>query len=441
MIREVYSTLFLLCSISGVTWGQYNIPDVVLSALKPKGLRVELPDSPGIQLFGFHGKLNDRLDSSKEGDIVGDVYSASNGKWVFEDPNQELVIGDKLYYWIYVQYNFAGYTKRDLLWEVTEFVGDTCTPSTTTATGATTNVCSGNLIFEDNFNQPSLDTTRWTPQKYIPSLTDDDHYEFVSYQNRPENVFIKNSVLYLKPIAAANRAGVYGKLDLTQGCTRSKPESCSYQQVGGYILPPVVSAKVVSKMSFKYGKVEVKAKLPLGDWIYPQIELIPVNKLPSYPKMLIAYSRGNLNLSLSNNEDIGSSLLFGGPARTAVEPERSSNLRSQRLAIPYGRDSRTYTLTWSPTRIDVMIGNNLYGTILSHEYAGFDTEYQIALGVGVGGNYDFPDDATSSNTPKPWRNFHPRTMKEFFDKKNFWIGSWVGDDVALQVDSVKVWAL
>lgn len=39
----------------------------------------------------------------------------------------------------------------------------------------------------------------------------------------------------------------------------------------GFILPPVLSSRITSKgkFSFKYGKVEIKAKLPKGDWLYP----------------------------------------------------------------------------------------------------------------------------------------------------------------------------
>lgn len=37
------------------------------------------------------------------------------------------------------------------------------------------------------------------------------------------------------------------------------------------ILPPVLSARMNTKstFSFKYGTVEIRAKLPKGDWIYP----------------------------------------------------------------------------------------------------------------------------------------------------------------------------
>lgn len=38
------------------------------------------------------------------------------------------------------------------------------------------------------------------------------------------------------------------------------------------ILPPVVSCKIKTKQTFtfKYGRVEIRAKLPKGDWMFPR---------------------------------------------------------------------------------------------------------------------------------------------------------------------------
>lgn len=46
---------------------------------------------------------------------------------------------------------------------------------------------------------------------------------------------------------------------------------CVKSPLGWNILPPVLSAKITTKstFSFKYGVIEIKAKLPKGNWIYP----------------------------------------------------------------------------------------------------------------------------------------------------------------------------
>lgn len=48
-------------------------------------------------------------------------------------------------------------------------------------------------------------------------------------------------------------------------------DSCTREAMFSYILPPVVASRLNTKstFSFKYGKIEIRAKLPRGDWIYP----------------------------------------------------------------------------------------------------------------------------------------------------------------------------
>jgi len=63
------------------------------------------------------------------------------------------------------------------------------------------------------------------------------------------------------------------------------------------------------------------------------------------------------------------------------------------------------------------------------------------LGVGIGGTCDYPDDAYSGTYKKPWSNDAVKQIIDFSNAKNDWLGTWNGDDVALAVHSVKIWAL
>lgn len=47
------------------------------------------------------------------------------------------------------------------------------------------------------------------------------------------------------------------------------PTACSHTAQAGFILPPVISGKLRSKFTFKYGRIDIRAKLPSGDWIFP----------------------------------------------------------------------------------------------------------------------------------------------------------------------------
>lgn len=53
-------------------------------------------------------------------------------------------------------------------------------------------------------------------------------------------------------------------------------QECERQAGSKRILPPVVSARFRSKksFSFKHGRVEIRAKMPKGDWIFPRMIII-----------------------------------------------------------------------------------------------------------------------------------------------------------------------
>ena len=51
-------------------------------------------------------------------------------------------------------------------------------------------------------------------------------------------------------------------------CTQSAQYGCTREGKYG-ILPPVMSGKVKSVPTMKYGVIEVRARIPTGDWIWP----------------------------------------------------------------------------------------------------------------------------------------------------------------------------
>ncbi|XP_067004775.1 uncharacterized protein [Anabrus simplex] len=92
--------------------GRYTVPEAVVEPLQPRGLRVSIPDSPGIEIFAFHGNVNRPMSSLEAGTMSKDVMYPTNGRWVFEDPDVELKKGDTIYYWTYVIRCGLGY-RRD----------------------------------------------------------------------------------------------------------------------------------------------------------------------------------------------------------------------------------------------------------------------------------------------------------------------------------------
>jgi hypothetical protein len=54
-------------------------------------------------------------------------------------------------------------------------------------------------------------------------------------------------------------------------CTTSWNDGCKRTGTAENILPPITSARLQTPdtFSFTYGKVDVRAKMPAGDWLWP----------------------------------------------------------------------------------------------------------------------------------------------------------------------------
>lgn len=96
----------------GRSSSSYRIPNARFEVLSPKGLRVTIPDEPGLELFAFHGKVNTEINGFDNGDLSADILQSNNGQWVFFDKDVELKSGDIINYWLFVQKSGLGY-RRD----------------------------------------------------------------------------------------------------------------------------------------------------------------------------------------------------------------------------------------------------------------------------------------------------------------------------------------
>jgi beta-glucanase (GH16 family) len=138
------------------------------------------------------------------------------------------------------------------------------------------------LIFDDEFN--TLDFHKW---RHDITLSGGGNWEFELYENNRSTSFVNNSKLNIKPILTEDKIGadsvrngytydVWGGNPADQ-CTANQFYGCSRTSDGFHYINPVMSAKLttVNSFSFKYGRVEVRAKLPKGKWLWPAIWLLP----------------------------------------------------------------------------------------------------------------------------------------------------------------------
>ncbi|KAK9891872.1 hypothetical protein WA026_017358 [Henosepilachna vigintioctopunctata] len=427
--------IFMQCSLFNC---DFTFPDVKLEAFKPKGFRVSIPETNGVKLFAFHANKNKNLSLLETGEFHKEINNPKLNGWSFSNPDMELSIGDKVYYWVFIQHGNNGYRQDTQVWEVAELLplegttkDSTCSESLTEVLGER-QICKNQLLFDNDISD-----INWKKAHFIASYPD---YEFCSYQKRNDTLQIENNKLIIKVIPLKSETDVRGILDLRNGCTSHRETDCIMYQDGGFILPPVISERMKTTRSFKYGKVEVRAKLPSGDWLYPEIYL--QSSLNPVKKIWVAYARGNEHLIGNSGDDLGGNLLFGGPIINVTEPERSRYLSSTRAKNVFSSDYHTYSVIWEPNKISLFVDNVRYGESQEKILSMLDDPMHLVLGIGVGGVNDFPDGYVSSNKKtKPWVNFERLQMKKFFNAREDWLPTWTDEGSSLRIEHVKVWAL
>lgn len=80
-------------------------------------------DAPNISEFYFAGTYYSQLSGNFAGYIINRITEPKNGKWVADELNQRLVVGDRISYVIVVKTKDGSrYSKRDLSFTVTGMI-------------------------------------------------------------------------------------------------------------------------------------------------------------------------------------------------------------------------------------------------------------------------------------------------------------------------------
>lgn len=335
----------------------------------------------------------------------------------------------------------------------------------------TTVFCTETLIFSDDFDEFSL--SRW---KHELTLGGGGNWEFEYYCNNRSNSFVKNGVLYIKPTLLADTIGdakvrsgytldIWGG-DPASQCTGNNWYGCSRTSGSPNYLNPIQSARLRTAESFslKYGRVEVRAKLPKGDWLWPAIWMLPRHQAygtwPASGEIDIMESRGNLNYPKENGGGVSSmsSTLHWGPDFF----QNRFKLTHKQYDLPSGTfndDFHVFGLFWDETKMYTYIDtdtNRVLEVDITQSFwdkgqfpsstnnpwfnrsnsAPFDQEFYLIFNVAVGGTGDYWPDGVAG---KPWSNTATNAGNQFYDAKGAWYPTWNGDDAALQIDWVKIY--
>ncbi|EJD03316.1 concanavalin A-like lectin/glucanase [Fomitiporia mediterranea MF3/22] len=305
--------------------------------------------------------------------------------------------------------------------------------------------------------------------------------EFEMMTSSENNSYVKDGILYIVPTLTSD---VIGKdaifndhtYNLT-GCTNGNLTHCSAVSNATMksVINPVQSARLTTKYShaIQYGRVEIRARLPRGDWIWPAIWMLPVdNEYGPWPvsgEIDLMESRGNdLDYPFQGRNYVRTSLNWG-PVDFINAVDKTHGWFTGRRT-DFSDDFHTFVLEWSDTFLRSYVDtplhpmfnirfdkpffdrvdfpktalNNTEEIVIRDPWAHrgnsapFDRPFYLILNVAVGGrNGWFPDTLGG----KMWFDSSNDAMHDFAKAQEAWYSTWPQDPTrrGMAIDYVKMW--
>jgi beta-glucanase (GH16 family) len=234
-----------------------------------------------------------------------------------------------------------------------------------------------NLIWQDEFNGTVLDTSKWNYEQgyYIsndPNSWGWGNAELQHYTNSAQNVFVQNGQLNIKAL----------------NDPKSFPQDPSrYAQYS--------SGKINTKdhLSFQYGRVDIRAKLPTGNGVWPALWMLPEDAAygawAASGEIDIMEAKGRLPGTTSG------AVHFGGqwPVNRYIAGE---------YHFPEGQtfanDYHVYSLIWEEDNVKWYVDGHFFFKVSRAQWysvaapnnpnAPFDQPFYIIMNLAIGGHFD-----------------------------------------------------
>ncbi|WP_310556117.1 family 16 glycosylhydrolase [Flavobacterium sp.] len=225
------------------------------------------------------------------------------------------------------------------------------------------------LVWSDEFNtNGAIDSNKWFHQTQLPAGGNWFNGEVQHYTNRVTNSFVDSDFLNI-----VSKKEVF----TDQGNTKQ-----------------FTSARLNSKFAFKYGRVDVRAKIPIEAGTWPAIWMLGKNINEDGGYFDAAF--GTVGWPACGEIDIMEHGIFPSQSVNYIQsalhtPSSFGNTVNIGgiVASDVANNYHTYSLNWSPNRISFLLDDVIYytynPTVKNANNWPFDLEQYILLNIAMGG--------------------------------------------------------
>ena len=226
-----------------------------------------------------------------------------------------------------------------------------------------------NIVWQDEFDNDSLDLTKWSREIGGHGWGNN---ELQFYTDSDSNSYVENGNLILKAHV------------VPQGIGSSK----------GLRYYSSARLRTYGKGDWKYGRIEVKAKVASGQGIWPAIWMLPTDWLfGGWP------SSGEIDIMEHVGYDLG--VVHGSVHTEAYNHKINTQRSSARKIANVDTEFHVYSIIWDKDKISFFIDDVQYFLFENDQQGNyktwpFDQRFHLLINIAVGGDWPGnPDNSTN----------------------------------------------
>ena len=226
-----------------------------------------------------------------------------------------------------------------------------------------------NIVWQDEFDNDSLDLTKWSRETGGHGWGNN---ELQFYTDSDSNSYVENGNLILKAQV------------VPQGIGSSK----------GLRYYSSARLRTYGKGDWKYGRIEVKAKVASGQGIWPAIWMLPTDWLfGGWP------SSGEIDIMEHVGYDLG--VVHGSVHTEAYNHKINTQRSSARKIANVDTEFHVYSIIWDKDKISFFIDDVQYFLFENDKQGNyktwpFDQRFHLLINIAVGGDWPGnPDNSTN----------------------------------------------